>query len=76
MCIRDSIFQGIPGQVGSVARFCEAYEPWLVTGPQQQVPDITSGMLASLFRRTAPTAAGLDAWSPAELRLIPDSQCE
>eukprot|EP00969_Alexandrium_andersonii_P307372 13587398-Alexandrium_andersonii.AAC.1 len=46
------------------------YRAYCVAGPEQHVPPITPDMVVSALRGAAPTAAGLDAWAPRELKWV------
>eukprot|EP00969_Alexandrium_andersonii_P327590 14476227-Alexandrium_andersonii.AAC.1 len=71
----DAVFQG-NGQASQTAvDFVAQNAAWMVSGPTQQVPEIDPLELQRAFRRNAPTAGGLDGWTPEELRHVPVAVC-
>eukprot|EP00969_Alexandrium_andersonii_P205085 9061868-Alexandrium_andersonii.AAC.1 len=76
--MRDSwqpIYQGNGQQVQVAVGFLRDFGPYLVQGPRVELGKLTPKQLQRAFRTSAPTAAGLDGWSPFELAQIPSRPC-
>ena len=53
----------------------EKYGDLISKGPECKVPDITAEDVYEVLTRSKPSAAGLDAWEPAEMRLLSKKTC-
>jgi hypothetical protein len=65
------IYQGnFPDPAPSTQNFFKAYDKFIFKSPQEDIAPITGEQLMSVSLGAANTAAGPDAWSPADFKLI------